>query len=37
MAAWNGKEAVVALLLEVGADAKAETNVRDERGGGGGA
>ena len=31
----NGYEAIVTLLLEAGADAKAKTNVRDERGGGG--
>ena len=36
MAAENGKEAVVPLLLEAGADAKAKDKVRDERGGGGG-
>ena len=36
MAARNGKEAVVTLLLEAGADKEAKSNVRDERGGGGG-
>ena len=36
MAAKEGKEAVVPLLLEAGADKEAKNNVRDERGGGGG-
>ena len=36
MAAEQGKEAVVPLLLEAGADKEAKKYVRDERGGGGG-
>ena len=36
MAAREGREAIVALLLEAGADIGAKTDVRDERGGGGG-
>ena len=35
-AAQNGNEAVVAMLLEAGADKEAKDYVRDERGGGGG-